>query len=487
MDLDARKQVPLALSLAPFAAAAALTWVAVTVGTTIDWKLYAISTGLLLFAGTLGAMRDRMSWTARYGGTLSSLLFLAAVALLRNAAGGINSGVAVVSLIPVFYTALYSESRSQLYVVLAGMVVFYLAPIIIIGPPNYPHTQYRAALLTISVSAIIGLATKHLVADVRHQAGEALSRERMLAQVNEVVRGLYHSSQARTDVCEAAMTIGQATMAILFEPIAGASAMRSTAMAGVEADPIEISLLERSAVSETFVSGEPNLYCEDVESHVSSVGLWTAAGRPSSVLYEPLLRGSETVGVLIVGWHGPVRVDGARATVVALLAHEAAAVIDRADTLSQLADMASTDPLTGLPNRRAWDARLNHALNTGQHFTIAMLDFDHFKEFNDTYGHPAGDRLLKETAALWREQLRTGDLLARLGGEEFGLLLPDCDPARAMEVIERLRKLIYGDRTCSAGFAARRPGESADAVIARADAALYEAKSSGRDRVCMSA
>jgi diguanylate cyclase (GGDEF)-like protein len=180
-------------------------------------------------------------------------------------------------------------------------------------------------------------------------------------------------------------------------------------------------------------------------------------------------------------------VDGARATVVALLAHEAAAVIDRADTLSQLADMASTDPLTGLPNRRAWDARLNHALNSGQHFTIAMLDFDHFKEFNDAYGHPAGDRLLKETAAVWREQLRTGDLLARLGGEEFGLLLPDCDPARAMEVIERLRKLIYGNRTCSAGFAARRPCESADAVIARADAALYEAKSSGRDRVCMSA
>jgi K+-sensing histidine kinase KdpD len=141
------------------------------------------------------------------------------------------------------------------------MVVFYLAPIIIVGPPSYPPTQYRAALLTISVSAIIGLATKHLVADVRHQAGEALSRERMLAQINEVVRGLYHSSQARSDVCEAAMTIGQATMAILFEPIAGASAMRSTAMAGVEADPIEISLLERSAVSETFVSGEPSLSC----------------------------------------------------------------------------------------------------------------------------------------------------------------------------------------------------------------------------------
>jgi diguanylate cyclase (GGDEF)-like protein len=161
-------------------------------------------------------------------------------------------------------------------------------------------------------------------------------------------------------------------------------------------------------------------------------------------------------------------------------------VIERADRMSRLSDMASTDPLTGLPNRRAWDARVEQVLATEQRFAVAMIDFDYFKEYNDTYGHPAGDRLLKETAAIWREQLRTGDLLARLGGEEFGLLLLDCDPARAAEVIERLRKLIYRERTCSIGFAERRPGENAEAVMARADAALYEAKSSGRDRVCMS-
>jgi diguanylate cyclase (GGDEF)-like protein len=122
-------------------------------------------------------------------------------------------------------------------------------------------------------------------------------------------------------------------------------------------------------------------------------------------------------------------------------------VIDRADTLSQLTDMASTDPLTGLPNRRAWDARVSHALKAGQRFTVAMLDFDRFKEFNDTHGHPAGDRLLKETAACWREQLRAGDMLARLGGEEFGLLLLDCNTARAVDVIERLRVLVSEDRT----------------------------------------
>jgi diguanylate cyclase (GGDEF)-like protein len=487
MDLENSKRIPLSLSVAPFAAAAVLAWLSILVGTTIDWSLYAIATALLLLAATLVTLRSTGLWSMRFDGTIASLIFLASVALLRNSAGGSNSGVAILSLIPVFYTALYSDGRRQLYVVLAGMTVFYLAPIVLIGPPAYPHTQYRAALLTVAVSSIIGLTTRRLVTNVRHEAGEALSRESMLARVHAVMRDLINSSHARIDVCEAAMSIGEASMAILYEPVRGSHLlMRSTAIAGLDAPPTEISMLHSSAVSEAFTTGEAVLIDADAEAHVGSIELWEAAGKPAWLLYEPLMRGSEPVGVLVVGWTVPIRANSARATVVALLAHEAAAAIDRADTLVQLTDMASTDPLTGLPNRRAWDARIHQALSVGQQFTIAMLDFDHFKEFNDTYGHPAGDRLLKETAAMWREQLRSGDLLARLGGEEFGLLLVDCDSTRVVEVIERLRKLIYRNRTCSAGFAARQPGESADAVIARADAALYEAKASGRDRVCMS-
>jgi diguanylate cyclase (GGDEF)-like protein len=486
MDLDSGTRAPHSLSFAPFVAASVLAWSAVIVGSSIDWGLYAISSLLLVFAGGLMALRIRRLWTARFGGTFAALIFLLAVALLRQSAGGINSGVSVICLVPVFYTALHSESRHQLYVVIAGMAAVYLAPIVLIGAPDYPQTQYRAAALVIAVSAIIGLATSRLVASVRHQAGEAHNRERMLGQVHEVVRDLFGSSHARRDVCEAARTIGEASIAILYEPVRGTNLMRATAMVGLESQPVEISRLEPSAVSEAFASGHRILVTEDVEAHVGSIELWVAGGRPSALVYEPLMRGSERVGVLVVGWPESVKADGTRRGVVALLAHEAAAVIERADRMSRLSDMASTDPLTGLPNRRAWDARVEQALATEQSFTVAMIDFDHFKEYNDTYGHPAGDRLLKETAAIWREQLRTGDLLARLGGEEFGLLLLDCDPARAAEVIERLRKLIYGERTCSAGFAAHRHGESADAVMARADAALYEAKSSGRDRVCMS-
>lgn len=482
MGLDAGRGPSYALRVAPFAAAAALVWAAVIVGTAIDWPLYALSIALLLLAGAL-----RFSALGRrFEGALSSLVFLAAVALLRDSAGGSGSGVAVVSLIPVFYTALYGRRLRWLYVVLGGVTVFYLAPIVLVGPPQYPSSQYRAALLTVLVAVIIGLATRRLVNDVRHQAAEALERERMLGLVNDVVRGLLGGSQSRLEVCEAARTIGAASMAVLYEPVHGSPAMRATAISGANAEPIEISTHRCSAVTEAFTSGQPRMITEDVEAHVGSLVLWEAAGRPESILYEPLSRAGEPVGVLVVGWPASVKAEDPRATVVALLAHEAAAVIASADTLSELTDMASTDPLTGLPNRRAWDTRVASALGAGQRFTIAMFDLDHFKDFNDTYGHPAGDRLLKETAAIWREQVRSGDLLARLGGEEFGLLLINCDTARANEVIERLRGLVYRDQTCSAGFASWRPGESADEVLARADTALYEAKESGRDRVCMS-
>lgn len=486
MNLDVRTRVPLAAGLAPFAAAAALTWATVVIGTSIEWTLYAIATALLVLSGVLALLRERGLWSTRFANIASAVMLLAAVALLRSSAGGINSGAGVIALIPVFYVALLGEGRWQLYVVLASLAAFYLAPIVLVGPPDYPHTQYRAAALTLAVSAIIGLATQRLVRRVRHEANQALSRERMLAQVNELVRRLSSSAEARTDICEAATTIGEACMAVIYEPVPGRGTMRSSAIVGARSGAIEISLREQSAVSDAFRSGQPRLITEHAEGHVGSLALWEAAGRPQSLLYEPLLIGAQRLGVLVVGWPARIERSSTRATVVALLAHEAAAVIERADTLSQLTSMASTDPLTGLPNRRAWDEQVHRALATEAPFTVAMLDLDHFKDFNDARGHPAGDRLLKETAAIWRQQLRAGDMLARLGGEEFGLLLPSCDRALAVEVIERLRGLVCEGQTCSAGFAEHRDGESGADVLARADAALYDAKSAGRDRTCMS-
>ncbi len=159
---------------------------------------------------------------------------------------------------------------------------------------------------------------------------------------------------------------------------------------------------------------------------------------------------------------------------------------ERNELLGQLAAMARTDPLTSLPNRRVWQEQLPRELARAERdeepVCIAIVDLDHFKRFNDAHGHQEGDRLLAEAAAAWREELREVDLLARLGGEEFAVLLPRCGIAEAIEVIDRLRDATPADQTCSAGIAEWDGYEPPPALFARADDALYAAKEAGRNR-----
>ncbi len=474
-----------ALHMAPFLGASLLAWIAVPIGSPMHWGIYAASAAMAALAGVLGVVPP-VGVLAKARETIPSLVFLLAIALLRDSAGGVNSAVGTLALLPVFYTALYSN-RVQLCTVLLGMTAVLLAQNLLIGPPAYPNSQYRAGLIFIAVSAIIGLVTQRLVMQAQLQTADARHREHMLEQIAEVVRNLSHSSHARDEVCEAAKTISNASMAILYEPANASRLLRSTSMAGLKAEPIEIGADDHSGVREAFRSGRSLSFDEDSESQFFTSDIWKLSGEPASVLFEPLLRGGTPVGVLAVGWPQAITVGGSRATAIALLAHEVAAVIERADMLTQLTDMASTDALTGLPNRRAWETSLQRALAEDQGVALAMLDFDHFKEFNDTYGHPAGDRLLRETAAAWREELRAGDLVARLGGDEFALLLPKCNTANALEVVERLRRRLPSGQTCSAGIATHVPGSPPEALMAQADTALYEAKTGGRNRTSVTA
>jgi diguanylate cyclase (GGDEF)-like protein len=112
-----------------------------------------------------------------------------------------------------------------------------------------------------------------------------------------------------------------------------------------------------------------------------------------------------------------------------------------------------------------------------------MIDLDHFKRYNDEHGHPEGDRLLAEVATGWRTVIRATDVLARYGGEEFSLALPDCSASDAVTLVDRLRTAIQKGQTCSAGVACWDGKEDGSGLVARADRALYQAKSQGRDRV----
>jgi diguanylate cyclase (GGDEF)-like protein len=154
---------------------------------------------------------------------------------------------------------------------------------------------------------------------------------------------------------------------------------------------------------------------------------------------------------------------------------------------AQLRDLATIDELTGLPNRRGWGAALSVAMEEarrdGTTLSVAMIDLDHFKRFNDELGHQAGDRLLRGAAAAWRDALRGADQIARYGGEEFIVLLRHADGATAERVLNRLRPATPHGQTFSAGVATWATDETADELIARADRALYRAKQAGRDRV----
>lgn len=147
---------------------------------------------------------------------------------------------------------------------------------------------------------------------------------------------------------------------------------------------------------------------------------------------------------------------------------------------------ASTDPLTGALNRRGWDTRVA-ALLTGADddaaMTVAVLDLDNFKAYNDSHGHTAGDALLQNFAAAAAASIRDGDVFARWGGEEFIVALPDTTVDQAERILNRLRNCVPHGQTCSIGYTAHTPAETLTDTVARADKALYVAKSRGRNQL----
>jgi diguanylate cyclase (GGDEF)-like protein len=150
----------------------------------------------------------------------------------------------------------------------------------------------------------------------------------------------------------------------------------------------------------------------------------------------------------------------------------------------ELEHQAHHDPLTGLPNRRRLEQELARELaragRQGTPLCVVALDLDGLKAYNDAHGHTAGDRLLKHAASIWSDALRATDLIARMGGDEFVALLPDCSPEEAAQVVARLCRSHPLGLSCSAGIACWNRQESADALLSRADTAMYETKPASR-------
>lgn len=173
----------------------------------------------------------------------------------------------------------------------------------------------------------------------------------------------------------------------------------------------------------------------------------------------------------------------------------------RAARSRQLSDALDRDSLTGLLKhsriKEQVDAELSRAMRAGENLSVVMLDLDHFKQVNDTYGHPAGDKVIKAIAHLLRQRLRKTDAVGRYGGEEFVAVLPRCSREEAQALMEDVRQRFHDiaftadqrsfNVTLSAGIAAFRPGvERAEQLLQEADATLYRAKVEGRNRIYLS-
>ncbi len=221
------------------------------------------------------------------------------------------------------------------------------------------------------------------------------------------------------------------------------------------------------------------------------------------VIFEYGLSGPDVAGLDETrGPTGEIRFQGHLSPFRALVEGEQAVIwvarniTERHLLEEQLRHNSETDPLTGLYNRRRFltevTERLNEFQRYGQPASLIMLDIDHFKQINDSFGHQEGDRVICRVCELWRQQLREVDVFARFGGEEFTVLLPHTPLASAAASTERLRTAVEQQGkddpnrpapTISLGVGCFVEGDTVDSLIARVDAALYRAKSAGRNRV----
>jgi diguanylate cyclase (GGDEF)-like protein len=345
-------------------------------------------------------------------------------------------------------------------------------------------------LVTVGSILVAGLLVDALATRLRRETTAAARRASNLEAVGAVARQLATQSDSRAvgwAICSAAVRTAEASAAVLWRPTIAGDALQADSAAGADVEGVHLPFVTPfSGAIQVFTSAESRFEPLRDEHSAAELGPSLEA---ETALWEPVLKEEgAAVGVLAVYWrdrHEQVSSEGERA--IRLLALEAAIAIDRGELLGRLEIAARTDDLTGLLNRRAWDEELSRELSradrSGAALCVAILDLDRFKQYNDSHGHQAGDRFLKQIAGTWTQNLRIGDILARYGGEEFALALPGTNLNHAQEMLDRLREALPEDQTCSAGVCQWDGEESAEQLTARADTLLYAAKAAGRDRV----
>jgi diguanylate cyclase (GGDEF)-like protein len=381
----------------------------------------------------------------------------------------------------LFASCFFSRAAAAGHMILVAILY---AATLVNDPPSSPVARW---LTTVSTLVVAGIFIGTLVRRTRRQADAAATSARTMARVTELAHELAALSDgpaARRSLCDGALRVTLAHDSVLWEPTGAENQLRASATAGRSPAP---DVLTREASSGAIKAALTATPCVEFHAPVAPPAPAGAAESTGGRAWQPIMHESRVIAVLELSWSDASFLqDPPTLAMAGLLAVEASVTLQRLELLAKLEEIAQTDELTGLPNRRAWQERipaeLARASRRSESLSVAMLDLDHFKHYNDTHGHQAGDRLLKQVASFWSNELRPTDTLARYGGEEFALALPACLLSQALTIVERFRTAIPDGQSCSAGLATWNGTETAEELLDRADRALYQAKRAGRNR-----
>ena len=347
--------------------------------------------------------------------------------------------------------------------------------------------EMRAVAMPLALGLSVVLELRSILLERQAALDDAVFQLRALRQVARLLSSVHSVEETEQLILDFMAEVFFAWWACLYRPegeVYGPKVFRSLN------DRLRPAAINKAALDQVLPAGSASVGADDA-------GVASLVG-PGAELVVPLDAGAERMAVLVLGSRISDKLYGrAELELAGTLSFAAAIALKNSELVEQLHSAATTDELTGLYNRRALEERLaaeiSRSLRHQLHTSILLLDLDRFKNVNDTLGHAAGDRLLIQVARVLRQQCRALDVVGRLGGDEFLVILPMTKPAEAQVFVARVQANLrdmekdnpeFGPCTLSMGIAeSPRHGTTVSSILAAADTALYKAKRAGRNTV----
>jgi diguanylate cyclase (GGDEF)-like protein len=347
--------------------------------------------------------------------------------------------------------------------------------------------EMRAVAMPLALGLSVVLELRSILLERQATLDDAIFQLRALRQVARLLSSVHSTEETEQLILDFMAEVFFAWWACLYRPEGESYTPKVFRSLN---DRLRPAPIDRMAFDRALPAGSASTGADDV-----AVASLTG---PGAELVVPLDAGSERMAVLVLGSRISDKMYGrAELELAGTLSFAAAIALKNSELVEQLHSAATTDELTGLYNRRALEERLaaeiSRSLRHQLHTSILLLDLDRFKTVNDTMGHAAGDRLLIQVAKILKQQCRALDVVGRLGGDEFLVILPMTKPAEAQVFVGRVQISLremektspeFGPCTLSMGIAeSPRHGTTVSSVLAAADTALYKAKGAGRNAV----